>query len=110
MMSPCDTAAHSGSNASFAWASPDALRIIFDYTGLLTGDDTDSGIDVYERADGTTTLLSSGTIEGTIADSSFAGASADGSRVLFVTDGRVEPEDSDDREDVYERHAKLSRH
>jgi hypothetical protein len=59
---PAPGSIHSGSSAFFAWASPDASRIIFDYTGLLTGDDTDSGIDTYERADGTTTLLSSGTI------------------------------------------------
>ena len=62
---PAPGSIHSGSSAFFAWASPDASRIIFDYTGLLTGDDTDSGIDVYERAGGTTTLLSSGTIGGT---------------------------------------------
>ena len=102
---PAPGSIHGGSSAFFDWASADAERIIFSYTGALTGDDTDSGTDVYERADGTTTLLSKGTNGGTIADSSFAGASADGSRVIFRTDGQVEPGDEDEAEDVYERHA-----
>ena len=48
--------------------------------------DTDTSIDVYERAGGQTTLVSTGPTGGNGAfHASFRGASADGTRVFFET-------------------------
>ncbi len=64
--------------------------------------DTDTIDDVYERSGGQTTLLSTGPTGGNGAfDARFEGASADGSRVFFLTDEPLVSADTDTSEDIY---------
>ena len=64
--------------------------------------DTDTAQDLYERAGGQTTLLSTGPTGGNGAfEASFADASADGSRVFFRTEESLVSGDTDTFDDVY---------
>ncbi len=68
--------------------------------------DTDSSPDVYERSGGATTQVSQGEVNGNGAfEAAFAGASDDGSKVLFTTDEPLASEDANGVQDVYERSA-----
>ena len=58
--------------------------------------DTDTAIDVYERAGGQTTLVSTGPTGGNGGvDANFGGASADGARVFFRTAESLVSADTD---------------
>lgn len=90
--------------AMFAWASPDGSSscVIFTTAEQLTTEDTDSAIDVYQRCGSTTSLLSTGPEgSGGNFDASFAGASADGSKVFFFTSESLSSEDTDESPDIY---------
>ncbi len=98
-------------DALFEKASADGTRVFFSTDERLTAEDTDRSTDIYMRepASGTTTLVSRGTSgcapgcgNGEM-DSHFAGASADGSEVFFVTDEKLSAADTDSRFDVYVR-------
>jgi len=94
--------------ASFDWAPLEGSteRVVFSTDESLVAEDTDSSQDVYEHAAGLTTLISTGP-EGSGEDASagFAGASADGSKVFFVTSQRLVAQDTDNSTDVYRRSA-----
>jgi hypothetical protein len=96
-------------NATFEGASDDGGRVFFiTQEKLVTPDDNDSAIDVYQRSGTTTTLLSTGPNGGNGAqNATFEGASADGSRVFFTTDEKLvtagTPADGDSQTDVYQR-------
>ncbi len=61
----------------------------------LTADDTDSSGDIYARSGGTIELVSKGSEGGNSGDSSaYAGASPDGTHVLFETPEHLEPADT----------------
>ncbi len=61
--------------------------------------DTDNAWDVYQRFNGTTTRISTGAINGNGAfGASFAGASADGTRVFFTTSEQLVASDTDLRQ------------
>jgi Ca2+-binding RTX toxin-like protein len=96
----------------FSWPglSSDGSRVLFETYESLVDADTDGGgdfgRDVYERAGGQTTLVSTGPAGGNgdfDADLAFRGVSDDGARVFFHTDERLVSADTDDRNDVYER-------
>jgi hypothetical protein len=96
-----------GGNGDF-FSTPGAIsndggRALFTTPETLTADDGDGGaIDVYERAGGTTTLISTGPTGGSgnfVAR--FGGSSRDGSRIFFVTDEPLVSEDTDALSDVY---------
>jgi hypothetical protein len=97
-----------GGNGS-SWAamrgsSADGTRVFFTTEEQLVTADTDSSGDVYERAGGTTTLVSTGPAGGNGAiDAAFRAASRDGSRVMIETAERLVSSDTDSRVDVYER-------
>ena len=58
--------------------------------------DTDTFVDVYERAGGQTTLVSTGPTGGNgTFHAGFAGASADGTRVFFETEESLVSADTD---------------
>lgn len=107
---PLDTPVSPGS-AFFGGASADGRRVIFETSQPLVLGDNDAMTDVYERAGGTTTLISTGSLDGmTPATGRYFGQSRDGSNVFFETAARLEPEDhdscgldQDDCDDVYER-------
>jgi hypothetical protein len=97
--------------ATFRWASSDGSAAIFVTEEALLAADTDVQLDVYERAGGTTTLLSRGdpscgpSCGNGPYDADFDRASADGSHVLFVTEEPLTGGDTDTRTDVYQRFA-----
>ena len=69
---------------TFFRASANGSRVLFETTERLVRADTDSSYDVYQRAFGTTTLVSTGRINGNADQEAFAdAASTDGSRVFF---------------------------
>jgi Tol biopolymer transport system component len=79
--------------------SADGTRVFFETQAPLAPDDTNAWYDIYERANGTTTLLSRGTDS---AGASWRAGSADGSHVFFVSHAALTPEDTDGRYSMYE--------
>jgi hypothetical protein len=83
-------------DAFFGGFSQDGSHAFFQTREQLTSSDTDSYLDVYERSGGTTTELSLGPNGGNGAlDASFAGASADGSKVWIETRDSLVSGDTD---------------
>jgi uncharacterized membrane protein YgcG len=92
--------------ASFDWVSVEGSteRPVFSTSESLVAEDTDSSQDVYEHVEGVTTLVSTGPAgSGENVNAGFAGASADGSRIFFVTSQRLVVEDTDNSPDIYRR-------
>ena len=85
--------------------SADGTKVFFRTAESLLAADTDAGLDIYERADATTTTIHSmspnGGNDGTAA--SFVGASQDGSKVFVDSLERLiaSPIDRDSQNDVY---------
>src|SRR5215210_3503197 len=73
--------------ANYGHGIQSTSRLVFQTDEKLVSTDTDSSLDVYERSNGTTTLLSTGPGSGANGafDAYFAAASSDGSRVFFTT-------------------------
>ncbi len=90
---------------SFAGASADGRVVLFGTAEALVPADTDSNFDLYRRAGGRTTLVSSGRINGNgDFGAFFSGASADARRIFFSTDERLVPADTDAAIDIYRRY------
>jgi hypothetical protein len=105
----CGSPATSPCSASWAGSSSDGSRVFFDTTEQLVSADTDTNVDLYERSNGTTTLVSTGStatcpISGG-CDAFFAGASQDGTKVFFHTKERLVAGDTDSKFDIYQRSA-----
>jgi hypothetical protein len=91
-------------DAFFDGASSDGSRVFFTTNEPLVSADTDNQYDVYQRAGGVTTLVSTGPTGGNGASAAFYdGSSADGSHVFFSTDEQLTSADTDARQDVYDR-------
>ena len=91
-------------DAIFDASSSDGSRVIFTTNEPLVSADTDNQYDVYQRAGGVTTLVSTGPTGGNGASAAFYdGSSADGSHVFFSTDEPLTSSDTDARQDVYDR-------
>ncbi len=91
-------------DSQFGGASADGSRVFTTTNERLVSADTDSSADVYEHVGGTTTLISTGSINGNGAHQArFAGVSADGTRVFFDTSEQLTSTDTDSARDVYER-------
>jgi hypothetical protein len=104
LVSAGSTGGNGSFDATFRGSSADGTRVFFTTSEPLVAGDTDSSGDVYERAGGVTTLLSTGTAGGNGAnDASFRGASSDGSRVFLETTEKLVASDTDSAVDVYER-------
>jgi hypothetical protein len=89
-------------DALFSGASADGSRVYFNTVEPLVSADTDTAVDVYERAGGLTTLISTGPTGGNgTFDALFKGASADGSRVFVQTVESLVSTDTDTSEDIY---------
>jgi hypothetical protein len=90
--------------AAYSAASSDGTRVFFQTNEQLVSGDTDARIDIYERAGGVTTLVSTGPVGGNGGlDASFGGISEDGSKVFFATNERLVSNDADTQSDVYQR-------
>jgi hypothetical protein len=78
--------------------------VIFTTAESLLSADTDTSADIYERSSGTTTLLSTGSVNGNGAfDANFGGATADATHVFFTTAEPLTSGDTDTSQDVYDR-------
>jgi hypothetical protein len=100
-------------DSHFSAASSDGAHVFILTEEPLIATDTDSGCvdqtgdparpcrDIYERFNGTTTLVSTGG-NGTF-DAAFGAASSDGTRVVFVTNESLLAADTDTVYDVYQR-------
>lgn len=100
--------ATSSSAATFGGASRDGRRVWFGSPLPMTNDDfTGSDYNLFERADGVTRWLSGPVLAAntnhTFITAHFSAASKDGSRVFFVSNGRLTSQDNDSALDVYER-------
>src|SRR5688500_7127280 len=72
-------------NASFAANSADGARVFFRTSEQLVSGDTDTTQDLYERFNGTTTLMSTGAAGGNgTFQMIFSGISKDGSKVSMI--------------------------
>ncbi|MGE5282607.1 MAG: TolB family protein [Chloroflexota bacterium] len=94
-------------SASFAQASPDGSHIFFVTAEPLVEADEDESADIYLRAGGETTLVSTGPIGGNGAYSAgLHGVSSDGSKAFFTTKERLTVDDDfAGEEDIYSRAA-----
>jgi hypothetical protein len=91
-------------DAAYAGSSSDGSRIFFETDEQLTPADTDSSVDVYQRAGGVTSLVSTGPAGGNgTPGASYVGSSKDGAKVWFETKESLVTGDTDTRQDVYER-------
>jgi hypothetical protein len=91
-----------GTFSCLARISDDGSRVLIGTDRQLTSDDSDSQYDVYLRAGGTTTLVSTGPSGGNGALPAFASAlSADGTRAVFWTTEQLVSQDTDSARDVY---------
>jgi hypothetical protein len=93
-------------NASYAGTSSDGTRVFFTTADKLVPGDVDGGkIDVYQRAGGKTTLISTknAASDNGAFSATFAGSTADGKHVFFTTAERLVPADTDNSVDLYER-------
>ena len=91
--------------------SANGSRVVFATAERLSVADTDSAVDLYERAGGVTTLVSAapgrgnGPNDACVRFQGCAGlaVSSDGTRVVFETADSLTPADTDTAVDVYER-------
>ncbi len=91
-------------HVSYRGASADGTRVFFRTVEHLSGSDTDSDGDIYQRFNGTTTLVTTGPSGGNGAfESHWRGASQDGTRVFFDTAESLVAADTDSSADTYER-------
>jgi hypothetical protein len=89
---------------AYAGNTPDGSTVFFQTKEQLTVDDTDDdNRDTYSRTAGVTRLESTGPLPSAATIATFKGASLDGSKVFFVTEEPLLPEDQDIYNDVYQR-------
>jgi hypothetical protein len=87
-----------GYDAEVVGQSDDARRIVMRTPERLTADDTDAQFDLYVRGGGQTAKVTPGN---GAYEAKIAGVSADGGTVVFTTQERLTPDDTDTRADAY---------
>lgn len=107
-----DNAGHPAGAGFECSASVDGSKVFFTTYKSLVAADTNSEEDIYRRANGTTTLISTGPYHD---NRSYVGATylktwvhrdtitPEGTSVVFDTEERLVPEDTDELSDVYQR-------
>jgi hypothetical protein len=89
--------------SAFRGISSDGTHVLFTTSEKLVSGDTDSFDDVYDRSGGTTNRVSVGSINGNQGfNAGFAGVSANGTRVWFITSEKLVAADTDSQFDVYQ--------
>jgi Tol biopolymer transport system component len=92
--------------AGFAGASSDGSIVFFETAEPLVPADTDTSADVYQRAGGQTTLVSTGpTSKNGASNPHLADVSGNGAHVLITTEERLTIDDLDTETDIYDRSA-----
>jgi len=100
--------------------SADGSHLFLDTDVRIDPADTDSSFDVYDRTGSGFTLISRGLQGGNSTgpecqpatfpcSAGFDGASRDGGRVVFTTNERLVPEDTDSSKDIYARSAGVTK-
>ncbi|MDP8968380.1 MAG: hypothetical protein M3N04_07260, partial [Actinomycetota bacterium] len=96
---------NAASHVNFGGISDDGTRVFWDTSDRLEPADADGLWDVYERSGATTRLVSTGPADDETAggNASFAGSSADGTRVFFTSYDRLVAGDDldEDNWDLY---------
>ncbi len=88
----------------FAGADDALDQVLFTTSQRLVPQDVDSAVDLYERSGGVTRIVSIGPSGGNAnIGVVFDAVSASGDRVVFETDERLTPDDTDAYRDVYYR-------
>jgi hypothetical protein len=102
LVSPGPTGGNGTFDALFRGVSANGSRVFFQTAEQLVSGDTDGSTDVYERAGGQTTLLSTGPTGGNSAFAvRYRGASADGTDVYLKTVEPLVSFDTDTVMDIY---------
>ncbi|HET9677388.1 MAG TPA: hypothetical protein VFP21_07795 [Solirubrobacterales bacterium] len=102
----CGGCANEDQPATFAAASADGTKVIFQTSEVLASGDGNTSTDVYERdlISETTTLVSpNGICPLTSCNAVYRATSTDGNLVFFQTAERLDAADTDSALDVYER-------
>ena len=88
---------------TYGGISQDGTKVFFTSSEQLVAADTDTAVDLYQRAAGVTTRLSAGPAGGnsSLDNAIFDGSSTDGSIVYFSTTEPLTTGDTDDFRDVY---------
>jgi len=100
----CLACANEHRPATFAAASADGSKVIFQTSEALAGGDGDTSTDVYERdLVAETTILASptGACPLSSCNSEYRATSSDGNLVFFQTAEQLDPEDTDSALDIY---------
>jgi hypothetical protein len=93
-----------GAGAGGVGISGEGSTAFFTTTEKLLPEDTDNQADLYQRAAGTTTLVSTGPAGGNGASGAvYVGASEDAKRVFFSTSEQLTADDTDSGTDMFER-------
>ncbi len=94
---------NTGAHAKFQGITADGAHVFFDTPEKLEpeDDDVEKG-DLYRRSGSATELVSTSPLAVT-RPSDFLSSSLDGQRVYFRSVGRFTPDDTDTRQDIYER-------
>jgi hypothetical protein len=96
---------NTGAHAKFHGITPDGAHVFFDTPEKLEPEDVDvEKGDLYRRSGSATELVSTGPLAVT-QPSDFLSSSLDGQHVYFTSVGRFTPDDTDTRQDIYERFA-----
>ena len=94
---------NTGAHAQFQGITPDGAHVFFDTPEQLEPEDVDvQKGDLYRRSGGSTELVSVGPLAVT-QPSDYLSSSLDGQRVFFTSVGKFTPDDTDTRQDIYER-------
>jgi hypothetical protein len=102
----CGSCTNEDQPATFAAASVDGSKVIFQTSEALATGDGDTSTDVYARdltAETTTLVSPNGTCSLSSCSSVYRAASTDGNLVFFQTAERLDAGDTDSALDIYER-------
>jgi hypothetical protein len=87
----------------------DGDHVFFRTHEPLVAEDTDTVTDIYEHANGTTSIISDGPAPDSQQTAAFGGAPADGERAYVLTPEQLVAEDTDAVADVYEHSGGVTR-
>ena len=101
------TGGNGGQTATVVGKSRDGVHAVFTTSESLVAGDTDATVDVYDHANGVTSLVSTGPTGGngavSITPTTRESVSHDGSHVYFTTSESLVADDTDTAVDVYVR-------
>jgi hypothetical protein len=111
LVSQGPTGGTANSQANFLGATPDGTHVYFATAESLVTQDGDTDADIYERAGGTTTFISTSGNNNVVPGQGFdfEAVSEDGSRVIFISRGTYTADDESADFDVFEHSGGVTR-